>query len=115
LEKAERCALEKEKNCALESWGGTCSELRPPANSENLSRLLRLPSELCQKAWDESWGMMETKELFRDVDGLGCRGVCCPLNKRLLANSCLIPCSRCHHRNKGKCSLLSLWSHPLGW
>ena len=107
MEREERCALEKEKRCALESRGGTCSELRPLVNSENLSRLLILSSKLCQKAKDESWDIMDMKESFRGVVSLGCRDVYCPLNKRLLANSSLIPCSRRYHKNKSKGSLLS--------
>jgi len=98
--------LEKEKRCALESWGGTCCELRPPANPENLSRLLGLSGGLCQKSRVGSLCMMKIKEVFRGVDGLGCRGVCCPLGRGLLMNNGSGSCSRCRHKNKCKHSLL---------
>jgi len=64
---------ERERVCVgvLKRHRDTGCELRPPANSENLSRILRLSSELYQRCLDESWGMMEVKESLRGVEGWG--------------------------------------------
>lgn len=57
---------------AVEDWErGWLRELRPRANSNNLSRFLRLSNELYQKARDESRGMMEVKESPSGVDRWG--------------------------------------------